>query len=176
MTRQTNYDPRWARHGGAYVIVADGGRARIYKRSGNRQAPQLTEIEHLERDSAHLHARDLTTDVTGRLNTTGSRVTFGPRSTMRHGAQSDYDPHAVEVERFARQLAARLLRLRQQERAEDRLEELVLIAEPRFLGVLRRELPAALRPLVTREVPRDLTGTDAQPIAQAAFALPDTRS
>ncbi len=140
MTRQTNYDPRWARHGGAYVVVAASGRARILKRSGPRQAPQLLEIERLERDGAHLHARDLT------------------------------DPLAVEVERFARRLAARLLQLRQQ----DRVEELVLIAEPRFLGLLRRELPAALRDMVTREVARDLTAAQVEPIAEVAFALPDT--
>lgn len=170
MTRQTNYDPQWARHGGAYVVVAASGRARILKRSGPRRAPQLLEIDRLERDGAHLHARDLTTDLTGRLNTTGARVSFGPRSTMRHGAQSDYDPHAVQIERFARRLAARLRQLRQQ----DRMEELVLIAEPRFLGLLRRELAAPLRHLVTREVARDLTGAEIAPIAELAFALPDS--
>lgn len=172
MTRQTNYDPRWARHGGAYVVVAASGLARILKRGAARQAPQLLEIDRLERDNAHVHARDLTTDLTGRLNSTGARVSFGPRSTVRHGAQSDYDPHTVEIERFARRLTARLLQLRQQ----DRMEELVLIAEPRFLGLLRRELPAPLRQMVTREVARDLTAAEVAPIAEAAFALPDAPS
>jgi protein required for attachment to host cells len=150
MTRQTNYDPRWARHGGAYVVVAASARARILKRSGPRQgaatghgapAPQLLEVERLEREGAHLHAREL-----------------------------EYELHAVEVERFARQLTERLLQLGQQ----DRMEELVLIAEPRFLGLLRRELPAPLRQRVTREVARDLTGAADEPIAAAAFALPDS--
>jgi len=169
MTRQTNFDPRWARQGEAYVAVADGGRARIFKRNGPRASPHLLELDRLERATARQHARDLTTDLTGRVYTTGARVGFGPRTTARHGAQSDYDPHVVEVERFARDLAARLLKISQ----EDRMDELVLIAEPRFLGVLRRELPAPISALVKREVPRDLTGASESAIAEAAFALPD---
>jgi len=168
VTRQTNFDPRWGRHGSAYVVVADGGRARIFKRSGPRSSSQLLEVDHLERPSARLHARELTTDLTGRVPTTGTRVGAGPRVIARHGAQSDYDPHAAPVERFARQLSARIARLAQTER----VEELVLIAEPRFLGILRRELPAPLRQRVTRELPRNLTAAMPAPIARAAFALP----
>ena len=138
MTRATNFDPRWARRGEAFVVVADGGTARILKRSGRRFSPVLLEIARLERSSAHRHARDLTTD------------------------------HEVEVERFARQLAVRLVQLARAER----VEELVLIAAPRFLGVLRRELPEPIRQHITREVPRDLTGALPQPIARAAFELP----
>ncbi|HEX4025120.1 MAG TPA: host attachment protein [Steroidobacteraceae bacterium] len=167
MTRQTNFDPRWGRHGGVYVVVADGGRARIFKRNGRHSPPQLLEVEHLERASARQHARELTTDLTGRVSTTGMRVGFGPRVTARHGAQSDYDPHVVEVERFARQLSARIARLAKSER----IEELVLIAEPRFLGVLRRKLPEPLRHVVTRELARDLTAATPTPIARAAFSL-----
>jgi protein required for attachment to host cells len=167
MTRQTNYDPRWARHGEAYVVVADSGRARIFKRTGKRFAPELTELEQLERPNAHAHARDLTTDLTGRRYATTTGAGIG-RAVMRHGTNSDYDPHAVEIERFARQVAARLMELTRQ----TSIEELVLIAEPQFLGVLRRELPETLHKLVSREVSRDLTNALTQPIAQAAFSLP----
>ena len=166
VTRQTHFDPRWGRRGGAYVVVADGGRARIFKRTGRRFTPQLLEIEHLERATARRHARELTTDLTGRVFGTGIRVGFGPRVMARHGAQSDYDPHAVEVERFARRLSARLVRLA----TIERIEELVLIAEPRFLGILRRELAPLVRQAVTRELSRNLTGAMLQPIARAAFA------
>jgi len=148
VTRQTNFDPRWARHGFAYVVVADGGRARIFRRSGPRSSSRLLEIGHLERPNAHRHARDLTTDLTGRV-------------------PSDYDPRAVEVERFARRLSARIAGLAQAER----IEEMVLIAEPRFLGILRRELPEPLRQIITREIPRNLTASMPAPIARAAFEL-----
>jgi protein required for attachment to host cells len=177
MTRQTNFDPRWARRGESLVVVADGGRARILKREGRRFAPQLLELERLERSSAHRHARDMTTDLSGRLSgrifsSARPANNTAPRVTARHGAQSDYDPHTVEVERFARQIATRLARLARQRP----VQELVLIASPRFLGVLRRSLSNSQRQVVSREIPRDLTGALPQPILRAAFSLPPSSS
>lgn len=168
MTRRTNFDPRWARRGEALVVVADSGRARILKRQGRRLAPQLVELARLERSSAHQRARELTTDLSGRVFSSGSRAGVGPRVAARSGAQSDYDPHTVEIERFARRIVMRLGQLAR----SLLLEELVLIAAPRFLGVLRPALSESLRHLVSREVPRDLTSALLQPIAQVAFGLP----
>jgi protein required for attachment to host cells len=168
MTRQTNFDPRWARHGSAFVIVADSASARILRRSGPGMGPQLLELERLERPNAHRHARDLITDLAGRVNSAALPAQLGPRITSRHGADSDYDPRTSEVQRFARQLAARLERLARTER----IERLVLIAEPRFLGMLREELPETIRELITREVSRNLTTAVPQAIARAAFPMP----
>ena len=168
MTRQTNFDPRWARRGGAFVVVADSASARILRRSGQRLAPQLLELERLECPDAHRHPRDLTTDLTGRVNSAAFHGHFGPRILARHGANSDYDPRAVEVQRFARRLALRLERLVRSER----IERLVLIAEPRFLGLLRDQLPGPIRHVVTREVPRNLTTAVPQTIVRAAFPMP----
>lgn len=167
MSRQTNFDPRWGRHGGAFVVVADSARARILRRSGQVLAPQLLELERMECPDAHRHPRELTTDLTGR-NSGATRGRFGPRIVNRHGANSDYDPRTVEVQRFARQLAARLERLARSEP----IERLVLIAEPRFLGLLREELSGPIRHVVTREVPRNLTTAVPQAIARAAFPTP----
>lgn len=168
MTRQTNYDPRWGRHGEALVLVANSGKARIFRRLGKRFAPELQELASLERPTAHLHARDLTTDLAGRRHSTAPPTSTSHRTVMHHGTASDYDPQAVEIERFAQQLAARLSELAR----HSPLEELVVIAEPRFLGVLRRKLPELLHQRVSREVTRDLTSAPIRPIAEAAFALP----
>jgi protein required for attachment to host cells len=168
MTRQTNFDPRWARHRSAYVVVADSTCARILRRSVERVAPRLQELERLERPNAHRHPRDLTTDVTGRVKRASLHVRFGPRIAGRSGADSDYDPRASEVQRFARQLAARLVRLAR----SDHIDKLVLIAEPRFLGLLREQLPELVRHVITREVARGLTAAMPQTIARVAFPLP----
>jgi protein required for attachment to host cells len=168
MSRQTNFDPRWARHGGAFVVVADSARARILRRSGQPLAPQLLELERLECPDAHRHPRELTTDATGGVNSSSIRGRYGPRIWARHGVNSDYDPRAVEVQRFARQLALQLERLARRER----IERLVVIAEPRFLGLLREELSEPIRQVVTREVPRNLTTAVPRAIARAAFPLP----
>ena len=92
---------------------------------------------------AHLPARSLTSDRTGRVFDSGGRTGQGPRTRARHGAQSDYDPHEVEVERFARRLARRLDAERR-----DGIEEMIVIAGPRLLGVLRQQLTAATRRLI----------------------------
>jgi protein required for attachment to host cells len=122
-----------------------------------------------ERRSAHPPARATSTELTGRVFTSGSRVGFAPHVSARHGAQGDSGPHAVEIERFARQIAMRL-----RPRAQPLLmQELVLIAAPRLLGVLRGALRESLRHLVGREGPRDLTSAVLPPIAQVAFGLPE---
>lgn len=54
---------------------------------------------------------------------------------------------------FARQLVGQLETMRQ----EGKLERLVLVAPPKFLGQLRAELPAPLAALVARSVDADYT-------------------
>ena len=111
------------------------------------------------RASAHLPARALTSDLTGRVFESSGRS--GTNATrIRHGAASDYNPHTVEIERFVDRIA-RQLGLH----AAGELSALVLIAEPRLLGVLRARLPKELHKLVTHEI----SGTIAWPRGQAAF-------
>ena len=169
-SRQIAY-PRWPR---TCVVVADGGTARILQASrrsapvgsGGRGAIELEEIIRLENPAARLPARSLVTDRTGRVFDSGSRVGTGPKSHARHGAQSDYDPHDVEVERFAKLLARRL----DVERRRMNMEELIVIAGPRFLGVLRQQLTAALRKVVTREIDHDLVHAGNPLIRRTAFS------
>lgn len=148
-----------------YVVVADGGQARILLARGARGALGFAEIARIERASAHRPARDLVTDRTGRVFDSGSRVGIGPKSRARHGAESDYDPHAVEVQRFAKQLARRL----DTECRRSNMDELTLIVEPKFLGVLRPRLSAPTRRRVRCEIARDLVRADARLIRRTAF-------
>lgn len=158
-------DVNRAHRRGIYVVVADGGEARILHACGADGGSGFTEVARIERASAHQPARALVTDRTGRVFDSGSRVGHGPKSHARHGAQSDYDPHAVEVERFAKRLARRL----DIERRRAGMDELILIAEPRFLGVLRPRLSAPTRRLLRREVARDLVRADELQIRRTAF-------
>lgn len=158
--------PRWPRTG---VVVADGGSARLMLASrGHRvgAAVQLEQITSLQNPAAHLPGRALVTDRTGRVFDSGGRTGHGPKSRARHGAQSDYDPHHVEVQRFAKRLA----KLLEVERRHLGIEELVVIAAPAFLGVLRPQLAAATRKVVTREIDRDLVRASDALIRRTAFA------
>jgi protein required for attachment to host cells len=162
--------PRWPR---TCILVADSGTARILQAtrsaaptgSVGRGAIVLKEIARLENPSAHLPGRALVTEGTGRVFDSGSRTGKGPMSHSRHGAQSDYDPHDIEVERFAKRLARRL----DAERRRIGFEELIIIAGPRFLGVLRQQLSAASSRLVKREIDHDLVHSDALLIRRTAF-------
>src|SRR5579863_3901669 len=90
-----------------HVLVADSGRARLLRLSGPRRHPSIEQEALYERPSAHLHARELTTDISGRVFESSGRGHTGATHT-RHGTNSDYDPHAVEIERFVARIASDL--------------------------------------------------------------------
>lgn len=147
--------------------MADSGTARILRATRRPAAPggtrrgaiQLEEILRIENAAAHLPSKAMVTDKTGRVFDAAGRVGQGPKSHARHGAQSDYDPHDAEADRFAQRLADHI-----------DLEELVVIAGPRFLGRLRQQLSPASRKVVVREIDLDLVHADNAKIRRAAFA------
>lgn len=160
---------------GRFVVVADSGVARIFHASGAvpsngsgniHRTAALDEVARIDRPSARQRGRELTTDRPGRVFDSRGRTGVGPPSAARHSAQSDENPHTVEIERFAKDVARRL----DSERRKRPMNEVVLIAAPRFLGVLRPHLSVPTRGLVRREIARDLTHSEDAPILRAAFA------
>lgn len=146
------------------LLVADSGTARILRISGRAGSEKLSEVAHLELPAARLLKQEMVSDKTGRVFDRG-RGGSGPRSTARHGAASDFDPHAEEYGRFAKRIARRL----DVERRAGNCHEIVIIAAPRFLGLLRPQLSGPTRQIVVREVARDLVrASDAQLLRSAA--------
>jgi protein required for attachment to host cells len=150
-----------------FVLVADGGTARLLRVDSASGKKRLVGIATLERPTAHSPGRDLVTDRTGRVFDSGGRTGHGAKTHSRHGANSDYDPHAIEVERFAVRIARRL----DLERRRENMEELVVIAEPRFLGILRTQLSAPTARIIARQAAKDLVRSDDASILRTAFAL-----
>jgi protein required for attachment to host cells len=150
-----------------YVLVADGGQARVLRASGKSGPIRLRETLRLERPSLHVAKRDMTSDISVRVFSYAVRGRGGggrPVAT-RHGAQSDYDPHAAEVLRFAKMVARKLDTIRR----ANTVDEFVLLVEPKFLGALRPQLTKSTRALVSREVSRDFVHADEKRIERAAF-------
>lgn len=146
------------------VLVADGGKARLLQLSGASGEEALVELAVMEQPTARMKSSELVTDRTGRVFDSGSRTGRGAKTRSRHGAQSDYDPHVVDTERFARRIARRL----DVERRRNRFPGLAIIAGKSFLGVLRSQLSAPTRAWTTREVAKDLVqATDAQILRNA---------
>lgn len=141
------------------ILVADGGTARILGVTSSAGKKTLKEKAMLQRESARSPGRALVTDRTGRVFDSGGRTGSGPPVRSRHGAESDYDPHAVEVQRFAKRISRRI----DLERRAGRIGALIVIAEPRFLGVLRQVWSGPTQKIVSREVAKDLVrSSDAQ--------------
>jgi protein required for attachment to host cells len=121
------------------VIVADASRARIF--SSHTVLKQLEEIEGFAHPEGRLPNQKLTSDAAGKPTDRGSPYE-PPTSAKQH-----------ETESFARMLAQHLKDLHN----EQHYESLVLVAPPKFLGLLHGSLPKPLDKLVSRTVDKDLT-------------------
>jgi protein required for attachment to host cells len=89
---------------------------------------RLQEVEDLVHGAARTRARDLSADRPGR--------SFDSHGQGRHAMEPETDAKRHEAEVFAKQVADRIERAR----IEDEFDELVLIAAPEFLGLLRKSL------------------------------------
>jgi protein required for attachment to host cells len=133
-----------------WIVTADEGRARIFA-DADRNAP-LQEIEDMVDAEARLRTAEATTD---RLGPTGSGMSAHPGGGAT--PNKEFEPHQSHsehaAEKFARDLAAYLLKAQQ----EGRFQRLVLAAAPKFLGALRKQLAPQLVKVVRQEINKDFT-------------------
>ena len=122
----------------ALIVVADAARARIFKTG--EKLTDMTEIEDLVHPESRLRNRELGAGTPVRsANQTGS---LQPRTL----------PKDHEEQSFAKMLGKHLKVLHNQLY----YEEVILIASPRFLGMLRNELDTTIDKLVSRTINKDL--------------------
>jgi protein required for attachment to host cells len=123
---------------GAIVAVVDGSRIRLFQNKGVEHGGHLEDVpaESVERKNAG----------------SGSR---------HHTGAADLDPARLSKDDFSAAVAAVLNRLN----LEDVIEHLVLIADPRTLGEMRKHLSSQVLQKVIREFPKDLTSHSAKEIA-----------
>jgi protein required for attachment to host cells len=129
-----------------YIAACDSAAAHIYL-THNRFG-DWAEVKTLRNVDATLRQRDRYTDRPGRVfDSFGKgRHAMAPGETGRHQS----------TQRFAHEVADYLYRaLRAGE-----FNHLVLISDPTFLGLLRREFTAALRRRICHELPVNPTGFD----------------
>lgn len=88
-----------------------------------------------------------------------------PEGRMQDRERADAEPAgAVEhsVERFAKRIGDYL----EKARTDHRYDRLVVVAPPRFLGTLRKDLGKEVAKLVSDQVPKDLTWLNARELEQ----------
>ncbi len=126
---------------GTIVMVADGSRMLLLRNEGDTVYPDLKVIEH--RAFENPSNRELLADAPG-----VGFSSMGPgRSTY-----GDADPHQENEDRFAA-AAARALA----EAAKTSEGDLIVVAPPDTLGVLRRHYDRTVKARLLTEIGKDLT-------------------
>jgi protein required for attachment to host cells len=152
MTRDPNRSIREQVVRRTWVVACDASRARIFQVGPRRDKWQL--VRELEHPAGRAKGRDLLTDAPGRTKQSGSPT--------RPAMDPTTEPHEVESERFARSLAGIL----ESGLAENGYQQLVLIAPPHFLGLLRAALPQNVAKHVERTLDKDYTALAARDLAE----------
>jgi protein required for attachment to host cells len=143
----------------SWIVTADAGRARFFAESDPSQP--LQEIEDMVNEMGRMRPSEIYTDRVGPTGGTGSIHDTGGQVPNKQ-----YEPPTTPEEQarisFAKAVAGYLLKGHQ----ERRFQKLTLIADPKFLGALRMALDPQLKPLVDREINKDLTHSSGQQLRE----------
>lgn len=137
-----------------WILVADASRARLFARE--KKFGPIEELESLVHPESRLRRQDLVTDRPGQVQES--------RTPGEYAAKESTDPKKVEAQDFARELADHL----NQAREAGRFRQLVLLAEPHFLGILRKQLDKPTTDAVAGAQATSLTRESTDRITQAA--------
>jgi protein required for attachment to host cells len=133
-----------------WVLVGDAGRARLFEAMTATGA--LSEIAAFVHPESRLHANETASDEPG--------VSHDRAGPGVHAMSKRVDHKSQEATRFAADLAS-ALRLG---REKHKFERLYLVAPPRFLGELRKQLDRPTLRLMAAALDKDLTALSPEDI------------
>jgi len=133
-----------------WVVVADGEKYLLLRNKGDQEFMNLEVVDH--DTSTNPPARELATDRAGRRHDS-KRQSNGGVESWGKSAMQETDWHRVEEERFAEEVAEKLLGLS----AAGQFRHLLVIADPRSLGAMRNAYGDRLAPAIIGEMDKDLT-------------------
>ncbi|MFK3739837.1 host attachment protein [Massilia sp. TN1-12] len=142
-----------------WIVSADAGRARIFAESDPHQPYE--EIEDMVSPNARLRVSDINTDRLGPTSA-GQSIHNTGGATPNKQYEPAQTPEQRDAEFFAKEICGFLLKGQQ----EKRFGKLVLVAEPKFLGVLRGELDNQLKPAIALEVNKDYSHSNGQQLRE----------
>jgi protein required for attachment to host cells len=141
-----------------WIVSGDSSRARILQVTGRNR---LAEIQDFLNPKGRADDRELITDAHPRFSGHGgvgkprSRSTGGPASDRQETGAQEH-----EVELFAKQVDRFLYKAR----VERRFDRLFVLAPPKFLGLIRKNLDKEVEKTVRDEIDKDLSWFDAREI------------
>jgi CBS domain-containing protein/protein required for attachment to host cells len=169
-------DGRWADRGvpprtegkKIWVLVADEAIARILQRP--EVGDELESVEELTDPAAHAKEGEMRDDAYGRragsaTHSARPNTPHRTRSSANVTSSAGEDQQHLEAQSFARRVALHLAEALRQRR----FDELRIVAAPRFLGHLRKELDAQVSATVTDELNKDLVHLENADITQRLF-------
>lgn len=130
-------------HNGAWVLVGDGRRALFFQNHGDAQLLDLRVLE--TRIDENPATREHGSDAPGRA--------FAAAGSRARSAMGNVDWHELEEERFARAMADRINAAAE----SGEMKEIVIVAPPRTLGEIRKDLSVKAQSKVAGELDKDLT-------------------
>lgn len=137
-----------------FVLVIDGGRARVFRNDGPGRG--LETVDELTRERAGVrHARDLGSDRPGR----------GFAKAKAH-ARHSYEPKVPLNRADERVFFGAMVTALDAARRKKRFSRLVVVAPPRVLGEIRALMPEPLSRTVLGEIKRDLTRAPLEDVAR----------
>ena len=135
-----------------WILVCDAARGRLFETRGDDPAWNLLEI--FGHADSRRKASDLVSDHSGQRSSLGA-------SAHHNALAPSSDPKEVQKGHFGHALAAMLDRGMR----SNRFEQLVLVAPPHFLGMLKNELTPEVTKHLLVAVDKDLTHIDASDVA-----------
>jgi len=134
------------------ILVADMAHARIF--SAETRTSSLNEIETIAHPEGRQHEQQLTSSLPGRqMNRThAGHHTVSDKGNIKKQAAIN----------FARKLSQRL----EDVYNKQEVRELIVIAAPSFLGLLRTHMGHTLSKLISWELPKNLIKQDVKSIRQ----------
>jgi protein required for attachment to host cells len=124
------------------IVVADQAEAIFYDTPSLQAQPK--EVAHISDPLAHQHDRDFSSDRPGR--------SYESVGGQRHAIERENDPRQREAVLFAKRISQRL----DAARRKGEYDELIVVAGPPFLGLMRKELSRPTRERVVHEIRKDL--------------------
>jgi protein required for attachment to host cells len=139
------------------IVVADQAEAIFYDTPSLQAQPK--EVAHISDPLAHQHDRDFSSDRPGR--------SYESVGGQRHAIERENDPRQREAVRFAKRISRRL----DEARRKGEYDELIVVAGPPFLGLMRKEMSRPTRERVVHEIRKDLVHS---PVESLRRHLPES--
>lgn len=143
-----------------WILVANQAEAQIY---ASGQVPRhLMLVDTLVNETGTAHSRDLISDAPGRA--------FDRFGSARHAMEPNVGVKLEQRRRFVKDMVDKL----EKAHSKGDFDQLVLLAAPAVLGVIRKTLPTDLVKSVVKEIPKDVIGQGVDKIQlqlERAFAL-----